>query len=479
VGSEGRQGAGPWMAAAGAALLIGVALIPYGPGMTPDSVHYLSAAENLRHGKGYATSVVVGDTPSPRPIAEWPPLYPGVLAAATALGGVVAGPWTLNALLLAASTWQVARLAEPAPLLGALAFAVSPAVVSVHGYAWSEPLFLFLAVLSLKAQEKLLETPGGRTLVTAAALTGLACLTRYLGVTLAVSGALALAARRRPLHAFSYAGLSVVPLSLWLLRNWTLTGSLAGKRAASGRELPDLIREVSGTLGGWLVPVDGLTLRIAALLVAAAILGWVLFAGGIERSERSDLPWLAFAGVYLVTVTTLASAFSFDPLSTRLLAPIVPALAVPAARRLGALARRRKALASALAVVLLAGPTLVTVRELAYAALVSKGRGYRAARWRETEAIRLAALRQGPFADGRTIYSDAADVLSFYSERPVRYLPRTLEELDRKDAVIVLAGMNPTLPGLIDAESLRASPRFRVERTLGAGAVLVPAGDLP
>ena len=42
-----------------------------------------------------------------------------MLAAATALGGAIAGPWALNALLLAASTWQVARMA---PLLGVLAF---------------------------------------------------------------------------------------------------------------------------------------------------------------------------------------------------------------------------------------------------------------------------------------------------------------------------------------------------------------------
>lgn len=453
------------VSAAGAALLIGAAMIPYGPGMTPDSVHYLTAAENLRNGLGYATSVVPWNGPFPRPIAEWPPLYPLVLAAVTAVGGATAGPWALNSLLLAASAWQVARAA---PLLGVLAFVASPAVISVHAYAWSEPLFVLLVLLSLRSQERLLEEPGAKALLAAAAWTALACLTRYLGLALVLSGALVAMTSRRRLLGPAYAALSVAPLGLWLLRNLSVTGSLAGNRAASGRELPELIREAAATFGGWIVPVT--SLRIAALLALLAVGVTVALRSGFDQADR---PWLAFAAVYFVMVVALARAVAFDPLTTRLLVPLVPPVAILAGRRFDP---RQRALAGALALLLVAGPALVTARDLVHAAAVARGRGYRAARWREAEAVRMAAAGQGPFARDGIIYSDAPDVLYLYSGRPVRYLPREGSDLSElRGGSIVLVGVNPTLPGLIDPSG---SPLFRVERTLGRGAVLVPAGDL-
>ncbi len=437
----------PVLAATGAALLIGASMIPHGPGMTPDSVHYLSAAENLRKGLGYATSVVPWNGPFPRPVTAWPPLYPAVLAVVTALAGVTAGPWALNMLLLAASTWQVARAA---PLLGVIAFMVSPAVVSVHSYAWSEPLFLLLAVLSLRSQERLLEKPGSKPLLTAviaAVVTALACLTRYLGVALAVSGALVLIASRRRLLGLAYGALSVTPLGLWLCRNYSLTGTLTGNRSASGRELPELIREAAMTLGGWIVPVS--SLRIVALLT--------LLAAGVilalrSNFDRSDSPYIAFGAVYLFMLIAFAWTVAFDPLTTRLMVPLVLPMVILAARRLDL---RKRGLAGAMALLLVAGPALVTARDLVFVATVTKGRGYRAARWRETEAVRMAVLRQGPFAGDGIIYSDAPDVLYLYSGRPVRYLPEEGPEeaadlAELREGSIVLVGVNPALPNRID-----------------------------
>ncbi len=447
----------------GAALLVGAAMVPYGPGMTPDSVHYLSAAENLRHGLGYATSVVPWNGPFPNPIAAWPPLYPAVLSVATALAGATAGPWGLNALLMGASTWQVARAA---PLLGALAFAFAPAVVSVHAYAWSEPLFLLLAILSLRSQERLLEEPGAKTLLIASGFTALACLTRYLGVTLVISGALVLIASRRRLVGLAYAALSAVPLGLWLLRNRLVTGTLAESRTASGRGLPELIREAATTVGGWLVPLGAL--RIAALLILIAAGAILAFRADFSRSDR---PYVAFGAVYLFLLIALARLVAFDPLTTRLMVPLVIPLAVLAGRLVDA---RGRVLVAAMALLLVAGPALVTARDLVSAATVTKGRGYRAARWRETEAVRMAALGQGPFASDGILYSDAPDVLFLYSGRPVRYLPEEGGDLAAlRGGAIVLVGLNQTLPDRIDPTG---SPLFHVERTLGRGAVLLPVG---
>lgn len=455
----------PVLAATGAALLVGASMIPYGLGMTPDSVHYLSAAENLSTGLSYATSVVPWNGPFPRPIVAWPPLYPVVLAVVNALAGVTAGPWALNVLLMAASTWQVARTA---PLLGVLAFVVSPAVVSIHSYALSEPLFLLLAILSLKSQERLLEESGSKTLLIAAAMAALACLTRYLGIALVISGALTLIVSRRRLLGLTYAALSVTPLGLWLLRNYSMTGTLTGNRTASGRDLTELIREAAMTLGGWIVPVS--SLRIVAFLALLAVGVILAFRSNFDRSDR---PYIAFAAVYLCMLLVLAWSVAFDPLTTRLMVPLVISVVILAFRRLDP---RKRGLAGVMALLLVAGPALVTARDLVYVTTVTQGRGYRAARWRETEAVRMAALGQGPFSGEGIIYSDAPDVLYLYSGRPVRYLPEEGTNLAKlREGSIVLVGVNPTLPNLIDPTG---SPLFRVERTLGRGAVLLPTGDL-
>ena len=52
-----------------------------GPALTPDSVQYLSAAQNIASGNGMATSQIPLEiTPSRVPFAAWPPLYPILLS---------------------------------------------------------------------------------------------------------------------------------------------------------------------------------------------------------------------------------------------------------------------------------------------------------------------------------------------------------------------------------------------------------------
>lgn len=61
------------------ALLVYVATSAYGIGLTPDSVSYLAAAKNLKHGHGLIDY-------DGTPFIKWPPVYPCALYSISALG---------------------------------------------------------------------------------------------------------------------------------------------------------------------------------------------------------------------------------------------------------------------------------------------------------------------------------------------------------------------------------------------------------
>src|SRR2546428_4122570 len=76
--------ASPLVAAALTTLLVLVRTARFGPELTPDSVDYISIARNVAASGAYVTYRAT-------PAAEWPPLFPGLLALLQRLGWDVLG----------------------------------------------------------------------------------------------------------------------------------------------------------------------------------------------------------------------------------------------------------------------------------------------------------------------------------------------------------------------------------------------------
>src|SRR5690606_16555974 len=81
---------------------------------------------------------------------------------------------------------------------GVLLLVSARPILTVHAFAWSEPAFLLLVMLSLALLAVHLSGPRPSVLALAAILTGLACLTRYAGMPLMLVGATLLLFRRAP-----------------------------------------------------------------------------------------------------------------------------------------------------------------------------------------------------------------------------------------------------------------------------------------
>ena len=171
-------------------------LAPRVAGFTTDSDAYLDVARSVRAGTGLVQSVVDFWRPGvPDPLALWPPLYPLLVAVVAAFGV----PLELAARFVAAGSFAVFAFAFHALAVtalgrggGALATIAALATLSVTrlgAFAWSEATFLALTTIGLAMLARAESAGGwtrGRAFVAGVAF-GLAAVTRYAGVPVALA----------------------------------------------------------------------------------------------------------------------------------------------------------------------------------------------------------------------------------------------------------------------------------------------------
>jgi hypothetical protein len=281
-----------WALAALSCLSVGLLLhvtALHGPGLGFDSAQYLSAADGLRTGAGFVRcDGTLYDI--------WAPLEPCLLTLPLELGaspGSAAS--TVNALSLAALIVLTGRMASAiapgAGWIAALALVVSADLLWIDSQVLSEPAFMTLAVATAVATQWHARRPSGGRLALVAACGALACLQRYVGVTLIASTALALLAqpardplRLRARRAGLFALLAGAPLGVWMLRNLALTGTATGPdRGTWGTGLGAawFLRRAWGVVQSWGSPGAGWPYaRLALLAIAAA---WLAVAAARSR----------------------------------------------------------------------------------------------------------------------------------------------------------------------------------------------------
>lgn len=203
--------------------------------LTRDEREYLDLAQSVASGRGlrYAT-----DAPDRFARA---PLYPMFAAGVLLLAGdrqtvFGASPGSLKLAQSALGVivvWLIAgiagRVAGPrAETAAAFAAALYPPLVWISAYAFSETLYLVLALLSVAAVGRIIDDDGsppaggGRTsrLVLAGALSGLAALTRPAHLLFIACGAGWLVWRRGPALALAFALAAAATIAPWTLRNY-------------------------------------------------------------------------------------------------------------------------------------------------------------------------------------------------------------------------------------------------------------------
>lgn len=412
---------------------------PHGLGLSPDSAHYVAAAEHLAGGEGLTSF-------GGRSFVQWPPGYPLLLAALAEVFGVsaVTAGRVANAILLACTTgvaWLVLRRVVTSPTMRIAGVALVAGGTSLHyvsSFAWSEPLFVLVTLLALLALDEAIRRPESRGWLVAAALAAVSCFfVRYLGVVVIVTGSVAIfAAGRRQLsvlrrltRAAVFTAIASVGPVVWGMRNLSVSDTVTGYRPQAQSSLAenahDAIRVVGELVVPSAAPVRGVVLFVLCAVIAAALLQ--VRSTGLGGGRRFAWLLAAFVALYVVVLVVSASTKWLDPLDDRLLAPIfVPLVALAAAVLDRAAVRWSGRRGAHWALV---GPAALALCAAGLAwgdaevgGETADGRGYAAQRWRDSDLVAMVERTELP----ATVYSNAPGGLYLLTSIEARCWPEEL-----------------------------------------------------
>ena len=285
----------------------------YGVALGWDSSNYLASARGLLSGEGFQRYVYES------PYTAWAPFYPMALAAAS-LGAVdpqsVAGPLGAAAhaiTVFIAGRWMRDHIqSRLLAAWGCLAIALSVPLTWIASFALSESLFIVFVTLALVLASRHLADGKRSSLLGAAAFTGLAWATRYMGVAAFAVVVLLLIFRRGvPLREKSgrvalYAFISAAPIGLWMTRNYLMGGFFAQRPPDIDYALSEKLIDMLGYAGGWLAggqwPFDqgAAGWLVGGVLLAGAVAACALRRWPPREGRRSDWnPLLVFGGFAL------------------------------------------------------------------------------------------------------------------------------------------------------------------------------------
>lgn len=332
-------------------LLIFLSATRYGPAISTDSVAYIYAAEHLIKGDGF---IYFGYS---TPFIQWPPLYPFIIGLFIALGlDAISAALYLNALVFGlivffSGYWihkNVSRFIYT--IIGTFMILLSMPLYRISKFVWSESLFILLIILFFISMEQYIRTDRKTYFLLAALFTALACITRYTGVALIITGLASIFCKKKKFlkklfEMFLFGAASSMPLLLWVIRNYLVSKTLMGARTESHYSLVENIRFTLTTVVSWLIPGEllvrienytGIRINRIFLLALLILIMFIICTGFVYAIKRSIKKYskvvhidvlsmicpLAFIIIYIINLIISASSVAFDIIDNRLLSPI-------------------------------------------------------------------------------------------------------------------------------------------------------------
>lgn len=270
--------------------ILGFGLVIYstvwGSGLISDSFQYVASARSLAAGKILGYPDADGNI---TPLSQYPPFFSVILAGFEFLGidGFAAARF-LNAALFVANIWLVGvcilRVSRSIgfSLFGALLTAVSEVLLEAHAWVMSEPLYIFLSLLTFLWLTKYFEVSKQCWLLASALAGSLALLTRYVGLALFPAAWIVIvskpyAARKRKWMDLAwYSLIGLLPMIIWSLRNYLNSGQINNRSLQWVPLTTKNVYSLLNTIFTWFVPenlVNGRERWAVPLLIVLLILG--------------------------------------------------------------------------------------------------------------------------------------------------------------------------------------------------------------
>lgn len=414
----------------------------YGAGASPDSVAYIASARHLADGTGFITY-------KNSPLVVQPPLYPTILAVSDYTFGIdpLISANFISAIFFGLNLYISGLLfhRSVSPLLalvGTLALLISVPLISVSLMAWSEPPFVFFVTLSIFALSMYWERRDIRSLLLLSLSTALACLTKYVGLVFVITGIIGILTiqhtylKTKLLHALIFLSVSVLPVSIWMGRNYILSKTLLGPRPPSLFSFSDNIRFTFDTILSWYLP-DRITNSRLLLMVIGLAVGFLL--GVIVTWTRPKITALLKKNrpLAILMVFTILSYIGFliisstiteyDSIGDRLLSPIAMPITLLLLFMVESLYKQLKEhfptkpavpFLMVGTILLLVYPAKATILDLI--GQFDGGEGYTGAAWKKSQTIQY--MREHDLSNC-TIYSNGDDVIYLLLDVHVKFIP--------------------------------------------------------
>lgn len=416
-------------------------------GVSPDSVVYTSAARNLYyHGKLEAYNHM--------PLVDFPVLYPLFLSLSlfiARLDPVVTGG-IINGLLFGAVIYMCgfimkqiirSRLVKWALLLGLM---LSPALLDIYTMLWSETLFIALSLLFIILTAWYFKKPSIPPLITIAVCAGLACVTRYAGVTFILTGCfliffhLPLRIKKRLTHSIVFGLVSSSFFIANLIRNACITGTFTGNREKSVTSFFTNLYYYGKVLYYWLPFMknsEGLVTVFAVvfLVISIAIMVWRIRTNYNHESYQNIA--MAFGIIYILFIVITASISRYETINNRLLVPAYAPLLLVAVYAFGRLSFKLMFFRKTLTIILLAGAFILFISSQAlesysmYQEFNTWGiPGYTDDGWRNSPITQYLKQHPQVFTPQAPVYSNAHEAAYFTADVAAESLPHTVDKED-------------------------------------------------
>jgi hypothetical protein len=317
--------------------LIGATLVFYlvslhGAGTTPDSVYYISVARHIADGTG-----IIGY--DGYYLVLQPPLYPMLLGAIKMImfTDPLVSAGYVNSILFGliiyiSGLFLLKHLnSYVLVLFGTITVLISFVFIQIALMALSELLFILLILLYLYFFEKYKSDGKLNFLILLSISASLACLTRYIGIILILSGVVSIfiqvnkSIKDKLVHILIFLLITCIPIAMWIIRNFYLSGTFVGQRADSSYTLFENLKFLFNTAIHWYLPAHFNGVEILFITLAALIAIGIILSKRREKFQnvlKEFYPILIFLLLYAGIIVISSTTTAYDHIANRLLSPI-------------------------------------------------------------------------------------------------------------------------------------------------------------
>ena len=319
-----------------------------------DSFIYITSARNLASGHGLAWPGGDGRLVT---MTYFPPLYSLVLALIEWLGGsALVAARILNTLAFGGSVVLVylivMRLTRSwgFSLLASTFMLLADVLIEVYSWAMSEALYIFLALLGFLLLAYYYDTRRRTYLFASAVITGLAFLTRYIGLSLVLAAMFTMLLwkgdhwKRKIADLLWFGFLSLLSMAGWMARNYFAIGGPIDRSPGIHLVTTKQFAKASYTLLAWFLPgrlVDNrefVAVLIVFLLLGIAAASTIRIWKTRVNASITFLPTpsspllilLPSQVVFHPLVLWISKSFfdPINPLNNRIFSPILPSILI-------------------------------------------------------------------------------------------------------------------------------------------------------